>query len=152
MSGWRFAEEEGVEPPVPLGTPVFKTGAFNRSATPPEFILNQARFRCPNHPFRPDQPLRKPKFRFLIFDLDERDHPCHRERKSKPVFLYKKIVFRRMKEPQQKKAHPSMGQTLQGYEWVAAGRCYGINLTFLLLRIILNKFPKGMRLQLKHSV
>ena len=30
-----FAEEEGFEPPVPLGTPVFKTGAFNRSATPP---------------------------------------------------------------------------------------------------------------------
>ena len=29
------AEEEGFEPPVPLGTPVFKTGAFDHSATPP---------------------------------------------------------------------------------------------------------------------
>ena len=30
-------ETEGVgfEPTVPFGTPVFKTGAFNRSATPP---------------------------------------------------------------------------------------------------------------------
>ena len=33
-----LAEEEGFEPPVPLGTPVFKTGAFNRSATPPAFF------------------------------------------------------------------------------------------------------------------
>ena len=47
------AEEEGFEPPVPLGTPVFpnhraiagegplrgKTGAFNRSATPPDYII-----------------------------------------------------------------------------------------------------------------
>ncbi len=30
-----FAEEEGFEPPIPLSMPVFKTGAFNRSATPP---------------------------------------------------------------------------------------------------------------------
>jgi hypothetical protein len=31
-----FAEAGGFEPPVPLtGTPVFKTGAFNHSATPP---------------------------------------------------------------------------------------------------------------------
>ena len=29
------AEEEGFEPPVALTTPVFKTGAFNRSAIPP---------------------------------------------------------------------------------------------------------------------
>ena len=29
-----FAEEEGFEPPVPLGTPVFKTGAFDHSAIP----------------------------------------------------------------------------------------------------------------------
>ena len=28
------AEEEGFEPPVPLSTPVFKTGAFDHSATP----------------------------------------------------------------------------------------------------------------------
>ena len=27
-----FAESEGFEPPVPLGTPVFKTGAFDHSA------------------------------------------------------------------------------------------------------------------------
>ncbi len=30
-----LAEREGFEPPVPLGTSVFKTGAFNRSATSP---------------------------------------------------------------------------------------------------------------------
>lgn len=28
------AEEEGFEPPVPCGTTVFKTAAFDRSATP----------------------------------------------------------------------------------------------------------------------
>ena len=34
-----FAEAGGFEPPVPLtGTPVFKTGAFNHSATPPYFL------------------------------------------------------------------------------------------------------------------
>ncbi len=31
----RLAEGEGFEPPVPCGTPVFKTGAFVHSATPP---------------------------------------------------------------------------------------------------------------------
>ena len=30
-----MAEGEGVEPPIPCGIPVFKTGAFNHSATPP---------------------------------------------------------------------------------------------------------------------
>ncbi len=30
-----MAEGQGFEPWVPLDTPVFKTGAFNRSATPP---------------------------------------------------------------------------------------------------------------------
>ena len=30
-----LAEEEGFEPPIRLRMPVFKTGAFNRSATPP---------------------------------------------------------------------------------------------------------------------
>ena len=30
-----FAEEEGFEPPVPLGTTVFKTAAFDHSAIPP---------------------------------------------------------------------------------------------------------------------
>src|SRR5687768_18296543 len=34
-----MAEGEGFEPPIPCGTPVFKTGAFNRSATPPEGLL-----------------------------------------------------------------------------------------------------------------
>ena len=29
------AEGEGFEPPSPCGPPVFKTGAFNRSAIPP---------------------------------------------------------------------------------------------------------------------
>ena len=29
------AEGEGFEPPIPCGIPVFKTGAFSRSATPP---------------------------------------------------------------------------------------------------------------------
>jgi hypothetical protein len=31
-----LAEGEGFEPPIPCGIPVFKTGAFNRSATPPQ--------------------------------------------------------------------------------------------------------------------
>lgn len=31
------AEKEGFEPPVPLSTPVFKTGAFDHSATSPWF-------------------------------------------------------------------------------------------------------------------
>ena len=31
---WIFAEEEGFEPPVPCGTTVFKTAAFDHSATP----------------------------------------------------------------------------------------------------------------------
>jgi hypothetical protein len=33
-----MAEEEGFEPPVPLDTAVFKTAAFNHSATPPQKI------------------------------------------------------------------------------------------------------------------
>ncbi len=31
-----FAESEGFEPPVPLGTTVFKTAAFDHSANSPE--------------------------------------------------------------------------------------------------------------------
>jgi hypothetical protein len=35
LSGlFSFAEEEGFEPPDPCGSPVFKTGAINRSTTP----------------------------------------------------------------------------------------------------------------------
>ena len=34
-----MAEGEGFEPPVPCGTPVFKTGAFDHSATPPRGTL-----------------------------------------------------------------------------------------------------------------
>ena len=34
-----FAEREGFEPPVPLSTPVFKTGAFDHSAISPNAIL-----------------------------------------------------------------------------------------------------------------
>ena len=30
-----FAEKEGFEPPVPCGTTVFKTAAFDHSAIPP---------------------------------------------------------------------------------------------------------------------
>ena len=30
-----YAEREGFEPPVPLSTPVFKTGAFDHSAISP---------------------------------------------------------------------------------------------------------------------
>ena len=33
------AEKEGFEPPVPLGTLVFKTSAFNRSAISPVKLL-----------------------------------------------------------------------------------------------------------------
>jgi hypothetical protein len=35
VNGGGLAEEEGFEPPSPLGDAVFKTAAFNRSATPP---------------------------------------------------------------------------------------------------------------------
>ena len=34
-----MAEGQGFEPWVPLDTPVFKTGAFDRSATPPKVFL-----------------------------------------------------------------------------------------------------------------
>ena len=37
--GKKLAEGEGFEPPVPCGTPVFKTGAFDHSATPPRGTL-----------------------------------------------------------------------------------------------------------------
>jgi hypothetical protein len=33
------AEEEGFEPPEPLGSTVFKTAAFDHSATPPASVL-----------------------------------------------------------------------------------------------------------------
>ena len=43
--GFCFAEREGFEPPVPCGTPVFKTGAFDHSATRPGcFQVTQLRF------------------------------------------------------------------------------------------------------------
>ena len=43
------AEEEGFEPPVPLGTLVFKTSAFNRSAIPPvEFLCLFSLLRSDN--------------------------------------------------------------------------------------------------------
>ena len=32
------AEGEGFEPPDPCGSPVFKTGGFNRSPTPPDLL------------------------------------------------------------------------------------------------------------------
>jgi hypothetical protein len=34
-----MAEEVGFEPTVPFGTTVFKTAAFNHSATPPRFYI-----------------------------------------------------------------------------------------------------------------
>jgi hypothetical protein len=36
------AEGEGFEPPVAYATPVFKTGAIGRSATPPSAITSLA--------------------------------------------------------------------------------------------------------------
>mgnify|MGYP000022279810 CR=1 FL=1 len=33
------AEGEGFEPPEPCGSPVFKTGTFGHSVTPPQAIL-----------------------------------------------------------------------------------------------------------------
>ena len=33
-----MAEEEGFEPPVSYPTTVFKTAAFDHSATPPQFL------------------------------------------------------------------------------------------------------------------
>ena len=46
----RLAEGEGFEPPVPLGTAVFKTAAFDHSATPPVAVkIGTARgSRTPN--------------------------------------------------------------------------------------------------------
>ncbi len=46
-----MAEEEGFEPPVPFDTAVFKTAAFNHSATPPQkidpiFVLLQHLVPC----------------------------------------------------------------------------------------------------------
>ncbi len=38
-----FAEREGFEPPVPLGTPVFKTGVIDHSTISP-FRLNECRY------------------------------------------------------------------------------------------------------------
>ena len=35
-----FAEREGFEPPVPLSTPVFKTGAFDHSAISPKMLYS----------------------------------------------------------------------------------------------------------------
>ena len=40
------AEGEGFEPPIPCGIPVFKTGAFNRSATPPLKITHRIYRGC----------------------------------------------------------------------------------------------------------
>ena len=37
-----LAEGEGFEPPSPCGLTVFKTAAFNRSATPPRAGILQA--------------------------------------------------------------------------------------------------------------
>jgi hypothetical protein len=37
MGSFVIAEAEGFEPPVPCGTLVFKTSAFDHSATPPEY-------------------------------------------------------------------------------------------------------------------
>ena len=34
QKNYNYAEEEGFEPPVPCGTLVFKTSAFDHSATP----------------------------------------------------------------------------------------------------------------------
>ena len=36
LAGLIGAEREGFEPPVPLSTPVFKTGAIDHSATSPK--------------------------------------------------------------------------------------------------------------------
>ena len=35
-----LADGEGFEPPVPCGTPVFKTGAFDHSATRPNALFD----------------------------------------------------------------------------------------------------------------
>ena len=44
LFGLRYsAEGEGFEPPVPRGTLVFKTSAFNHSATPPGFYFPHVR-------------------------------------------------------------------------------------------------------------
>ncbi len=38
-----MAEGVGFEPTMPCGIPVFKTGAFDRSATPPDVSISQAK-------------------------------------------------------------------------------------------------------------
>ena len=43
----RLAEGVGFEPTVPFGTPVFKTGAFDHSATPPRELSRRTRRRGP---------------------------------------------------------------------------------------------------------
>ncbi len=45
---WQPEVVEGVgfEPTIPFGMPVFKTGAFNRSATPPDACASIAGHRC----------------------------------------------------------------------------------------------------------
>jgi hypothetical protein len=47
--GFLNAEEEGFEPPVPCGTTVFKTAAFDHSATPLLLSINEIDLR---HLFR----------------------------------------------------------------------------------------------------
>ena len=46
-----MAEGQGFEPWVPLDTPVFKTGAFDHSAIPPEtFLGGSANRNCWSSP------------------------------------------------------------------------------------------------------
>ncbi len=57
------AEEEGFEPPVPLGTAVFKTAAINRSAIPPvDFFKSGAKLQA----FGKKRNLGQKKFQILV--------------------------------------------------------------------------------------
>ena len=44
----RFAEREGFEPPVPLGTPVFKTGVIDHSTISPRGWKRVGMYRLVN--------------------------------------------------------------------------------------------------------
>jgi hypothetical protein len=73
------AEEEGFEPPVPLGTAVFKTAAINRSAIPPvDFFKSGAKLRA----FGKKRNLGSKKFPILLNFLG-RGVACHLFKLSK---------------------------------------------------------------------
>ena len=66
-----LAEREGFEPPVPLSTPVFKTGAIDHSATSPKVFL------C----------LTMWSFRFDVAKVYQRFEPCKSLQEKFQIFF-----------------------------------------------------------------